>query len=129
MAVRGHRGARVRWSRCSPPIVLVLIVFRIGANAHSFPGGFILSPSATLRVAGLPRRVKVEHPLSDPPSPGALESGQALSGRWREERPQSQPGTDGGCSCTSRSILEPDASPEAKEAALLPRAIHGANPS
>ena len=33
----------------------------IGANAPPFPWGFILSPSATLRVAGLAHRVKVEH--------------------------------------------------------------------
>jgi hypothetical protein len=43
-------------------IALVLDVSRfIGANAPPFPWGFILSPSATLRVAGLAPRVKVEH--------------------------------------------------------------------
>ena len=42
-------------------IALVLVVFCIGANAPPFPWGFILSPSATLRVAGLAPRVKVEH--------------------------------------------------------------------
>jgi len=40
----------------------VLIVFCIVAYARSFPWGFILSPSATLRVAGLAPRMKVEHP-------------------------------------------------------------------
>jgi len=33
----------------------------IGAYAPPFPWGFILSPSATLRVAGLALWVKVEH--------------------------------------------------------------------
>ena len=42
-------------------VALVLVVSCIGANAPSFPWGFILSPSATLRVAGLAPRVKVEH--------------------------------------------------------------------
>ena len=42
-------------------IALVLVVSFTGANAPPFPGGFILSPSATLRVAGLAPRVKVEH--------------------------------------------------------------------
>ena len=41
-------------------VALVLVVFCIGANAHT-SRGFILSPSATLRVAGLAPRVKVEH--------------------------------------------------------------------
>jgi hypothetical protein len=40
---------------------LVPIVSCIGAYAPPFPWGFILSPSATLRVAGLAPRVKVEH--------------------------------------------------------------------
>ena len=43
-------------------VALVLVVSCIGAYAPPFPGGFILSPSATLRVAGLALRVKVEHP-------------------------------------------------------------------
>jgi hypothetical protein len=43
-------------------IALVLAVSSIRANARSFPWGFILSPSATLRVAGLAHLVKVEHP-------------------------------------------------------------------
>ena len=34
----------------------------IGAYAPPFPWGFILSLSATFRVAGLALRVKVEHP-------------------------------------------------------------------
>ena len=42
-------------------VALVLVVHLIGAYASPFPG-FILSPSATLRVAGLGPRVKVEHP-------------------------------------------------------------------
>jgi hypothetical protein len=42
-------------------IALVLVVFATGANAPAFPWGFILSPSATLRVAGLAQWVKVEH--------------------------------------------------------------------
>jgi len=33
-----------------------------GVGSPSFSPGFILSPSATLRVAGLAPRVKVEHP-------------------------------------------------------------------
>jgi hypothetical protein len=41
---------------------LVLVVSCMGAYAPLLPGGFILSPSATLRVAGLAPRVKVEHP-------------------------------------------------------------------
>ena len=43
-------------------VALVLVVSCIGAYAPAFPWGFILSPSATLRVAGLASRVKVEHP-------------------------------------------------------------------
>jgi len=42
-------------------IALVLVVSYIGASAPPFPWGFFLSPSATLRVAGLAPRVKVEH--------------------------------------------------------------------
>lgn len=34
-------------------VVLVLVVSCIGAYAPPFPWGFILSPSATLQVAGL----------------------------------------------------------------------------
>ena len=40
---------------------LVVTVSCIGANAPCPSRGFILSPSATLRVAGLAPRVKVEH--------------------------------------------------------------------
>ena len=43
-------------------IALVLVVPCISAYAPPFPWGFILSPSATLRVAGLAPWVKVEHP-------------------------------------------------------------------
>jgi len=43
-------------------VALVPGVFSFGANAPPFPWGFILSPLATLRVAGLALRVKVEHP-------------------------------------------------------------------
>jgi hypothetical protein len=42
-------------------IALALVVSGISANAPPLPPGFILSPSATLRVAGLAPRVKVEH--------------------------------------------------------------------
>jgi hypothetical protein len=42
---------------------LMLVVSSIGADAPPFSGGFILSPSATLRVAGLAPRVKVEHSI------------------------------------------------------------------
>ena len=42
-------------------IALVLVVSCIGAYAPPFPWRFILSPSATLRVAGLALWVKVEH--------------------------------------------------------------------
>jgi hypothetical protein len=52
------RGTPSIWSVL---IALVLVVFCIGANAPPLPWGFILSPSATLRVAGLALRVKVEH--------------------------------------------------------------------
>ena len=43
-------------------VALVLVVFRYWRGRATFLGGFILSPSATLRVAGLASRVKVEHP-------------------------------------------------------------------
>jgi hypothetical protein len=42
-------------------VVLVRVVVRTRVRA-TFLWGFILSPSATLRVAGLAPRVKVEHP-------------------------------------------------------------------
>jgi hypothetical protein len=42
-------------------VALVLVVSFIGAYAPPFPWGFILSPSATLRVAGLAPWAKVEH--------------------------------------------------------------------
>jgi hypothetical protein len=44
------------------PAVLVLVVFQYRRERATPSRGFILSPSATLRVAGLGRRVKVEHP-------------------------------------------------------------------
>ena len=43
-------------------VALVLVVFRYWRVRAALSGGFILSPSATLRVAGLGRRVKVERP-------------------------------------------------------------------
>jgi hypothetical protein len=61
-----------------------------------FSGGFILSPSATLRVADL-----------------------ACPGRWREDEHPPQPNTGSGRSCTSRSILEPEAPPEAIPSAMI----------
>ena len=72
----------------------MLDVFCIGANAPALPGGFILSPSATLRVAG----------------PSLL--GPVLADGERM-KPTPQPDTDRGPSCASRSILEPEAPPEA----------------
>ena len=59
---RGGRGEPRAWTVLQVLIALVLVVSCIGANAPPFPWGFILSPSATLRVAGLAPRVKVEHP-------------------------------------------------------------------
>ena len=50
--------AAVSRERMSP---VVLVVFCIGACPPPFPWRFILSPSATLRVAGLAPWVKVEH--------------------------------------------------------------------
>jgi hypothetical protein len=41
---------------------LVLVVFRYWRECATPSRGFILSPSATLRVADLAPRVKVEHP-------------------------------------------------------------------
>ena len=59
----GGTGARApAWTTLQVLIALVLVVSYIGANAPPFPWGFILSPSATLRVAGLALWVKVEHP-------------------------------------------------------------------
>jgi hypothetical protein len=40
---------------------MALVVFRYWRERATPPLGFILSPSATLRVAGLAPRVKVEH--------------------------------------------------------------------
>jgi hypothetical protein len=80
---RGWHGASPR--RPSARRLLVLARTR-----HPLPWGLILSPSATLRVAGL-----------------------ACPGRWREDAPSPQPNTDSGCSCNFRSILEPEAPPEA----------------
>ena len=66
---QGRRARRGAGSRTAPAwtvrhvlVALVLVVSCIGANAPPLPWGFILSPSATLRVAGLAPRVKVEHP-------------------------------------------------------------------
>jgi len=42
-------------------IALVLVVSCYWRERATLPWGFILSPSATLRVAGLAPRVKVEH--------------------------------------------------------------------
>jgi hypothetical protein len=42
-------------------IALVLVVSCIWRERATLPRGFILSPSATLRVAGLALWVKVEH--------------------------------------------------------------------
>ena len=42
-------------------VVLVLDVSSHWRERATLPWGFILSPSATLRVAGLAPRVKVEH--------------------------------------------------------------------
>jgi hypothetical protein len=53
--VRGTPGS---WSVL---IALVLVVFLDRRERATLPWGFILSPSATLRVAGLAPRVKVEH--------------------------------------------------------------------
>jgi hypothetical protein len=54
--VRGTPGS---WSVL---IALVLVVFLDRRERATVPWGFILSPSATLRVAGLAPRVKAEHP-------------------------------------------------------------------
>jgi len=43
-------------------VALVLAVSLHRRERATLPWGFILSPSATLRVAGLAPRVKVEHP-------------------------------------------------------------------
>jgi hypothetical protein len=43
-------------------VALALVVFPNRRERATFPLGFILSPSATLRVAGSAPRVKVEHP-------------------------------------------------------------------
>ena len=56
---RGREPPRERFSRSSSPWCSSSP--GIGAYAPPFPWGFILSPSATLRVAGLAPRVKVEH--------------------------------------------------------------------
>jgi hypothetical protein len=42
-------------------------------------------------------------------------SARTCPGRWREDEPPPQPETDSGSSCTSRSILEPEAPPEANK--------------
>jgi hypothetical protein len=55
------------------------------------------------------------HPLAVGHPPVA---GLACPGRWREDESLPQPNTDSGSSCTSRSILEPEAPPEANGVAL-----------
>ena len=57
---RGREPPREPFSRLL--IALVLDVSPYGRECATLPLGFILSPSATLRVAGLAPRVKVEHP-------------------------------------------------------------------
>ena len=61
--IHGGTGARApAWTALQVLVALVLNVSRFtGAYAPPLPWGFILSPSATLRVAGLAPRVKVEH--------------------------------------------------------------------
>ena len=58
----GARGQSPAWTALQLLIALALVASCIDANASPFSWGFILSPSATLRVAGLAPRVKVEHP-------------------------------------------------------------------
>ena len=56
------QAARPRAVRVSTVLVaLVLLSPRYWRERATPPWGFILSPSATLRVAGLAPRVKVEH--------------------------------------------------------------------
>ena len=49
------------WTVLQVLVALVLVVSWYWRVRATLPGGFILSPSATLRVAGLAPRVKVEH--------------------------------------------------------------------
>jgi hypothetical protein len=58
----GSGAAAPAWTVLRLFVALVLVVSGIGADAPPFLRGFILSPSATLRGAGLAPRVKVEHP-------------------------------------------------------------------
>lgn len=53
---------------------------------------------------------------------GGRRPGARLLLYWRVRATSSlpQPDTDGGCSCTSRSILEPEAPPEAEESRTVP---------
>ena len=50
------------WTALQVLIALVPDVSWYWRERATLPWGFILSPSATLRVAGLAPRVKVEHP-------------------------------------------------------------------
>ena len=60
---QGGTGARApAWTALQVLIALVLVVSCYWRERATLPWGFILSPSATLRVAGLAPRVKVEHP-------------------------------------------------------------------
>ena len=59
---RRGTGARApAWTALQVLIALVLVVSSYRRERATLPWGFILSPSATLRVAGLAPRVKVEH--------------------------------------------------------------------
>ena len=59
---RGGTGARApAWATFQVLIALVLVVSSIWRERATPSLGFILSPSATLRVAGLAPWVKVEH--------------------------------------------------------------------
>ena len=58
----GGTGARApAWATLQVLIALVLVVSRIWRERATPSLGFILSPSATLLVAGLALQVKVEH--------------------------------------------------------------------
>ena len=60
---RGARGPRApAWTVLQVLVALVLVVSPYRRECATLPWRFILSPSATLRVAGLALRVKVEHP-------------------------------------------------------------------
>jgi hypothetical protein len=76
--------------------------------------GFILSPSATLRVAGLDPRAKVGHPTVWTTFTRGAKSARPVLADGERVNSQPQPNTDSDRSCTFRSILEPEAPPEAK---------------